>query len=190
MKKTNLMIPEDVIKKINVTEALESHRNYCSYFALGLLSRMTGRDAELYPESAFMTLVTSKEMLPLKDLLDATGLRKGDYLAIFGEDGDSRYLKSDNHALAWMMEHIQRKNLLPRQRAFSELLWKRMRGMVMLEFGFTYYHMTGRWLEDDFRKTEVFHNKTYDVMADELNEAMRLFFLHVYEARIKEDATC
>ena len=159
-----LPMTEEMIKKINVTEALESHRNNCSFFALGLLSRMTGWDAELYPEGAFMTLVTSKEMLPLKDLLDATGLRKGDYLAIFGEDGDSRYLKSDNHALAWMMEHIQRKNLLPRQRAFSELLWK--------------------------RKAEVFHNKTYDVMADELNEAMRLFFLHVYEARIKEDATC
>lgn len=190
MKQTNFLIPEDVIKKINVTEALECHRNYCSFFALRLLSRVIGRDAELYPESVFLALVTSKEMLPMKDLLDATGFRKRDYLEIFVEDGESRFLKSDNHALVWMSKHLQRKNLLPRQRAFSELLWKRMRGKVMLEFGLTYYYMTGRWLEDDFRKAAVFQYKTYDVMADELNEAMRMFFLHVYEARIKEDATC
>lgn len=65
-----------------------------------------------------------------------------------------------------------------------------MRGRVMLEFGFTYYHMTGSWLEDDFRKADVFKYKTYDVTADELNEAMRLFFLHIFEIQAKEGATC
>ena len=36
---------EEMIKKINLTKALESRQNYCTLFAMGLLSRMIGWDA-------------------------------------------------------------------------------------------------------------------------------------------------
>ena len=77
-------LSEDMINKINLTKALESHNNYCTLFAVSLLSMAIGWDAEMDPNSALLALVNSKKKLPLKDLLDATGLSKGDYFAIFG----------------------------------------------------------------------------------------------------------
>lgn len=181
---------EEKLKKINLNEALESHTNHCTLLAVNLLGLIVGRDAEEYPSAALMALVNSKKLLPMKDLQDATGLRKRDYLAIFEVKGDRRYLKSDNTALAWMMDHMKRKDLLPHQRAISELIWKRIRGKAMDEFRLTYYHMTDGWLEDDFSSAEVFQYETYEVTADELNEAVRLYFIHIYDLQPREAETC
>ena len=183
-------LSEDMINKINLTKALESHNNYCTLFAVSLLSMAIGWDAEMDLNSALLALVNSKKRLPMKDLLDATGLSKRDYLAIFGGNDERRSLKSDDAALARMSDHLKRQDLLPRQRALSKLIWKRMQREALDEILLKYYYLTDRFLEDDYRQEKAFQFETYDVKVNELNEAMRLFFLHIYEIQAEEGATC
>ena len=89
-----------------------------------------------------------------------------------------------------MSDHLKRQALLPRQRALSKLIWKRMQREALDEILLKYYYLTDRCLEDDYRQEKAFQFETYDVKVNELNEAMRLFFLHIYEIQAKEGATC
>lgn len=177
---------EDVIQKINLTEALESHQNYCTLFAMGLLSRMIGWDAEEDPRLALLTLVGYKNSLPMKDLLDMTGLSKGDYLVIFKVEGDMRFLRFDWSARSRMTEHLEREDLHSHQRAISELLLKAMKGEGVAKAKLDFALLTGRFLDVDYPQDEALQDETYTVTTDELNEAMRLFFLHIHENQAKE----
>lgn len=190
MKTTKLMIPEALIQKINFTEALESRQNYCTLFAMGLLSRMIGWDAEEDPRLALLTLVGLKNTLPMKDLLDATGLSKRDYLTIFDVKDDKRWLRTNTESLARMSGHLERPDLLPRQRELSKLLFKIISSAVMDEIKYQYYLLTGKFLEDEYCFDDAFQFETYEISLDELNEAMRLFFLHIYENQAKEVEAC
>ena len=185
-----LPLSEALINRINFTEALESHQNYCTFFAMGLLSNVIGWDAEEDPRLALLTLVGLKNTLPMKDLLDATGLRKGDYLKVFKVVGDVRYLRFDWPARTRMMEHLEREDLHPYQRAISELLLKAMKGEGVAEAKLEFALLTGRFLDVDYPQDEALQDETYNVTGDELNEAMRLFFLHIYENQAKEVEAC
>ena len=179
-----------MIKKINLAEALESHNNYCSLFAVRLLSLIIGWDAELSLNDALLDLVNSKKMLPMKDLLDATGLNKRDYLTIFDVKGDRRWLRRDTESLARMSGHLERPDLLPRQRELSKLLFKIIGGEVMDEIKYQYHLLTGKFLEDEYCFDDAFQFETYDISLDELNDAMRLFFIHIFDLHPQEVETC
>lgn len=180
---------EDKIKDLNLTEALESNRNHKSFFALTLLSQLIGWDAEEDPDSAFMDFFFLNRLLTKKDILVATGLRKDDYLEIFEENNGVRWLRTNCPANYRMSEHMKREDLLPGQRAMSELLWKWMRGITMTRLKISFTFLTGRFLEDDYWQDEAFQEETYVISVIELNEAMRLFFLHQYERQAKENPT-
>ena len=190
MRKTKKLISEELIKMINLNEALESHTNHCTRLAVNLLSIIIGWDAEEDPSAAFMALINSKKMLPMKDLQDATGLSKRDFFTIFDTEDDRRWLTSDEGVLVRMSDHLKRSDLLPHQRAISKLLWKQMSSYVMGDIKRQYHLLTGMRLEDEYCFIDAFQSKTYEISLEELNEAMRLFFLHVYEIQIMEDATC
>lgn len=181
---------EEKLKKINLNKALESHNNYCSLFAVSLLSLIIGWDAELSLSGALLALVNSKKILSMKDLLDATGLNKRDYLAIFDVKGDRRELKKDTASLARLSYHLERPDLLPRQRELSKLLFKIIGGEVMDEIKYQYHLLTGKFLEDEYCFDDAFQFETYDISLDELNDAMRLFFIHIYDLQPQEVETC
>ncbi len=184
------LIPEALIKKINLNEALESHTNYCTLLAVNLLGVIVGRDAEEDPSAALLALVNSKKILPMKDLQDATGLSKSDYLTIFDVKGDRRGLKTDTASLARMSDHLKRRDLLPHQRAISQLLFRIIGGEVMKVIKYQYYLLTGKFLEDEYCYDVDFQFEAYDISYDDLNEAMRLFFIHIYDLRPQEAETC
>ena len=181
---------EELIKKINLNEALESHTNYSSLIAVRLLSLIIGWDAEIDLRCALLALVNSKKMLPMKDLLDATGLSKSDYLTIFDVRDDRRWLKTDAESLARMSGHLERPDLLPRQRELSKLLFKIIGGEVMDEIKYQYHLLTGKFLEDEYCFDDAFQFETYDISLDELNDAMRLFFIHIFDLHPQEVETC
>ena len=180
---------EEKIKMFNLNEALESHNNHCTLFAVNLLSVAIGWDAEIDLNSALLALVCSKKKLPMKDLLDATGLSKRDYLTIFDVEDDRRWLKMDTVSLARMSFHLERPDLLPRQRELSKLLFKLIGGKVMEEIKYQYNLLTGGYLEDDYCFDDTFQFETYNISLDELNDAMRLFFIHYYDLQPKEVET-
>lgn len=180
---------EKMIQKINLTEALESHNNHCTLFAVNLLSVAIGWDAEVDLKSALLALVNSKKKLPMKDLLDATGLSRRDYLTIFDVKDDKRWLRKDTESLARMSGHLERPDLLPRQRELSKLLFKIISSEVMDEIKYQYYLLTGKFLEDEHCFDDAFQFETYDISLDELNDAMRLFFIHIFDLQPKEVET-
>ena len=185
-----LPLSEALINRINFTEALESHQNYCTFFAMGLLSNVIGWNAEEDPRLALLTLVGNKDNLSLKDLLNVTGLRKGDYLKVFKVVGDVRCLRFDGAAHSRMSEHLEREDLLSYQRSISELLLKVMKGEGVAKAKMDLALLTGRFLDVDYPQDEALQDETYNVTGDELNEAMRLFFLHIYENQAKEVEAC
>lgn len=190
MRKTKTVIPEELIKKIDLNEALESHNNYWSLCAVRLLSQIIGWDAEEDPRAALLELVYSKKLLPLKELQDAIGLSKRDCYMIFDTGDDRRWLLYDEGALVWMSDHLKRPDLLPHQRAISKLLWKHTSSYVMGDIKRQYRLLTGMRLEDEYCFIDAFQEKTYDISLDELNEAMRLYFIHIYDLQPQEVETC
>jgi hypothetical protein len=126
----------------------------------------------------------------MKDLLDVTGLSKGDYLKIFKVVDDVRYLRFDLPAHSRMTEHLEREDLLSYQRSISELLLKAMKGEGVAKAKMDFALLTGRFLDVDYPQDEDLQADAYRITGDELNEAMRLFFLHIFEIQAKEGATC
>lgn len=184
------LIPEALIKKINLNEALESHTNYCTLLAVNLLGVIVGRDAEEDPSAALLALVNSKKILPMKDLQDATGLSKSDCLTIFDTEDDRRWLMPDGGAVVRMSDHLKRSDLLPHQRAISKLLLKIIGGEVMEEIKSQYHRLTGKDLEKQYCYDVDFQREAYNISLDELNEAMRLFFIHIYDLQPQVAETC
>lgn len=181
MRKTKKLISEELIKMINLNEALESHNNDCSLFAVSMLSLIIGWDAEEDPRFAFMSLVNSKKLLPMKELQDATGLSKSDCFTIFDTEDDRRWLMSDAGAVVRMSDHLKRSDLLPHQRAISKLLFKIIGGKVMEEIKSQYHRLTGKSLEKQYCYDVDFQREAYNISLDELNEAMRLYFIHIFD---------
>ena len=175
--------PEAMLKEQNLTFAQQGVNTNKETPALDFFGEYFHRDLKEDPNLSFMAIILGKEHLPKKDALDATGLSNRKFNQIFDEQYHPilRKMKTNVAANRALAKHLERKELLPHQRAICELLWKRMchhsMGKVLERIAI----LTNRWLEDDYPQDKDFCEGSYDITVEELEEAMGLLLVHIID---------
>ena len=182
---------QTIEKLTYLIEGLGSMRSNSNGFALDIMSGKLGYSAKLYPECAMMDFALSKKVLPLSGLLNATGFTLRDAIVILGNRvEDRRTLNYSNEALVQMFNHLDREDLLPHQRAVSELICKLMQGAALNELLAQLDMIMGNknnWKEG---WADAFPEEMFRITADELNEAMRLYYLYTLVLHPLEHQIC
>jgi hypothetical protein len=136
-------------------------------------------------------LLFDKKKMSKKDVLEATGLSRRQYEIVFHNHNDRwRGLNTGFEANRVMSNLLEKEDLAPHQVAMSELLWKLMKRLAMQEILNQLWIMTGRFIEEEYPQDGDFDMSNYHITPEELNEAMFLLYLHVYESRNKYVETC
>lgn len=169
------------VKDQNLTPEMEQDSNNEKALGLECLTEITGIDAGEYPNEVFLYILLSKKILPLNDLLDATGLSQKKCSLVFEEDHceDGRNLRTDKRANEVLAKHLEREDLEPHQYAICELLWRRMQFFSIQFMDEQFTTLTGRSLMEDYPEDMAFREESYDITAEELNEAVMELFLHL-----------
>lgn len=186
-----ILEPEAMVQDQNLNTAEKSVNTRIETFGLDQLTEFVGFDAKEHPEQALFELLFNRKRMTKKDVLEATGLTRGQYEKVFhNHDGGWRGLNYNVDANRAMSKLLGREDLEPHQVAISELLWKMMKRFSMQEILNQLWIMTGRFIEDEYPQDGDFDMSNYNITPEELNEAICLLFLHIYESRNKGVETC
>ena len=186
-----ILEPEAMVQDQNFNTADKSENTGIETFGLDQLTETVGFDAKEYPEQALFALLFDKKQTTKKDVLNATGLTRGQYEKVFHNHDDRwRGLNYDVDANRAMSKLLERDDLKPHQVAISELLWKMMKRFSMQEILNQLWVMTGRFIEDEYPQDGDFDMSNYNITPEELNEATCLLFLHIFESRNEGVETC
>ena len=172
---------EVMVQDQNPTPEMELNSNNEKALGLECLSEITGVNAGDYPNEVFLYTLLSKTILPLNDLLDATGLSKKKCSQVFEENHSEfgRNLRTDKRANEVLSKHLEREDLEPHQYAICELLWRRMQFFSIQFMDEQFTTLTGRSLIEDYPDDMAFRDEPYDITPEELNEAIIELFLHL-----------
>ena len=186
-----LLKTEAMVQDQNLNAAQKSENSGIETFGLDLLTESVGFDAKVYPEQALFSFLCDRKKMYKKDVLEATGLTRGQYEKVFHNHNDRwRGLNFNAEANKAMSKLLDSEDLAPHQLAISELLWKMMKRLAMQEILNQLWIMTGRFIEEEYPQDGDFDMSNYHITPEELNEAMFLLYLHVYESRNKDVETC
>ena len=179
----NTYSSEDMVQDQNHTHTNGINRRESETPGLDFLTLFTGVSAKDFPNEVFLYAILSKESLTKNDLLDATGLSKKDYPLVFDEESckDGRDLRFDLRAIETLSKHLEREDLKPHQYAISELIWRRMQFISIMNLEEQFESLTGRRLEEDYPDDAAFQEEAYTISPEDLDEAMVELLIHIEE---------
>lgn len=179
----NTYSSEAMVQDQNLTHTNDINRRESETLGLDFLTQFTGVSAKDFPNEVFLYAILAKESLTQNDLLDATGLSKKDYPLVFDEESckDGRDLRFDLRAIETLSRHLEREDLEPHQYAISELIWRRMQFISIMNLEEQFESLTGRRLEEDYPDDAAFQEGTYTISPEDLDEAMVELLIHIEE---------
>ncbi len=130
-----------------------------------------------------LDVIHKKSKSTKSDVMQLTGLQSFSYQIVFADDWDYelRGWCRDNNTINVLSAHINREDLVPHQKAVSDILWRDIKKRVLEEIGGKFRLITGQTLEDRYPDDDALNPDAFEITDEEMTTAVKLLQKHLAE---------